>query len=242
MEVANEVKCWVWMEIQLNLAQTDCWTSIIWYDCLFLLKQSHLNKKKKAKSLACPMCRWVPLVARKWKFAMKIVKNLIKKWQYCNDYQSILSDVDKHQRVWEKNPDKNNTLNIDDNFDENKFLMNYGGENNNELPPINEKSHSNKFDEIERLEKLSLDHQSLSNKDNKNKSSSKTKVNLAKLAPDDDDFEMEERKEEISRQRPVFNNSEEEESDEIDYPVKSTKKGIDNCMILPHLHKHDLYK
>lgn len=242
MEVANEVKCWVWMDIQLNLAQTDWWTSIIWYDWLFMLKQAHLNKRKKAKTLACPMCRWAPLVARKWKFAMKIVKNLIKKCQYWNDYQSILSDVDKHQRVCEKNPDKSNTLNIDDNFDEKKFLMNYSGGNISDLPPINEKTHSNGLEATEEIDKLRLDHQSSSNKDNKNKSYRKNKINLAEIAPDDDEFEMEERKEGISRQRPAFNSSEEEGSDQEEQPKKPNKKASENWMILPHLHKHDLYK
>ena len=49
---------------------------------------------------------------------------------------------------------------------------------------------------------------------------------------------MEERKDEISRQRPVFNDSEEDES----HPQKPNKKTEENWMILPHLHKHDLYK
>lgn len=170
---------------------------------------------------------------------MKLVKNLIKKCQFCNDYQSILSDVDKHQRVCEKNPDKNNTLNIDDNFDENKFLMNYSGGNASELPPIKEKPNSNNLNAEEKLERLNLSHQSSSNQ---NKSSRKNKINLAELAPDDDSFEMEERKEEISRQRPVFNDSDEEDNDQAQQPIKPTKKAPENCMILPHLHKHDLYK
>jgi len=71
MEITDEVKCCVCFEIQLKLAQTDCCTSIICYDCLFLLKQQN-QKKKKKKKLKCPMCRESPLVARKWKFAMKI--------------------------------------------------------------------------------------------------------------------------------------------------------------------------
>jgi hypothetical protein len=49
------------------------------------------------------------------------------------DYQSILSDVDKHQRTCASNPNKEMTLNIDDNFDENKFLNNF---TDNNLPQI----------------------------------------------------------------------------------------------------------
>lgn len=54
---------------------------------------------------------------------MKLVKNCIKKCQFCGDYQSILSDVDKHQRVCPSNPNRGNALQFDDDFDEQKFLL-----------------------------------------------------------------------------------------------------------------------
>lgn len=178
------------------------------------------------------MCRSAPLVARKCKFAMKLVKNCIKQWQYCMDYQSILSDVDKHQRTCSSNPHKDMTLNIDDNFDENKFLNNFST-NNNE----NDKSQIIEADEelkgANSLIRLNNNH-SVAEKSLRDKKLENVDFNKLSL---DEEFEIEERKQNIN----VPSKSIKEESD---YPKKLKVKSndIDNLMILPHLHKHDLCK
>jgi hypothetical protein len=177
------------------------------------------------------MCRSKPLVARKWKFAMKLVKNCIKQCQFWGDYQSILSDVDKHQRMWASNPNRDNTLQFDDNFDEQNFLLHCAVAQNQSISldksksaaPVEERKHSSK--------KL------LSS----SRADSSNTVNVVNLSENMRDLD-----------------------DEDPYHPKSTQKGydewksisttpgwatktkdsasIDNWMILPHLHKHDLFK
>ena len=119
------------------------------------------------------------------------------------------------------NPDRNNTLHIDDNFDENKFLMNYNGNNESEVPKTADKLQTSNIDES--LDRIKLDKHSSMSHTNKNKSFNKHKVNLSHFANDDDEFEMEDRKEEISRQRPAFNDFEEED----DAPVKRKDKMVE---------------
>ena len=94
-----------------------------------MIDYSYWNNKLKRKGnkvdVKCPMWRTAPLVARKWKFAMKLVKNCIKTWQFWNEYQSIISDVDQHQRECDSNPNRHQTLTLNDEKDEHKFLSHF---------------------------------------------------------------------------------------------------------------------
>jgi hypothetical protein len=153
---------------------------------------------------------------------MKLVKNCIKQCKFCMDYQSILSDVDKHQRTCASNPNKEMTLNIDDNFDENKFLNNFSNNNLSQIVGNNEddiqsvRASYNKSAAVKGLKSKQLET-----------------IDLNKLALDRG--ELEEQKQTISRSKTSTKNN--------DAPPKIKAKDTDtDMMVLPHLHKHDLYK
>lgn len=149
------------------------------------------------------------------------------------DYQSILSDVDKHQRNCSSNPHKDMTLNIDDNFDENKFLNNFSTNNNeNDKSQIMEADEEYKDSSTAiRLSKTNSSHVTIA----KTKNSGKFDLDKLNL---DDEFEVNERKQNAHVSKKSLKDN------ETDYPKHSKVKNndIDNLMILPHLHKHDLYK
>jgi len=162
------------------------------------------------------MWRTSPLVARKWKFAMKIVKNWIKRCQYCDDYQSILSDVDKHQRTCASNPNKDQTLNIDEYFDEQKFLQKFGG---NETPVLDQANSMSVVEESK--EKRASIVKEQSSDSSKTVTKRINKLDLNKYTRDDE-FDAEERK-----QRPSdLRRSESSEEDDISkkLPVIDVKK------------------
>lgn len=185
------------------------------------------------------MCR-EKLVARKCKFAMKIVKNCIKNCMYCGDYQSIMSDVDKHQRSCASNPDRDNTLAMDDNFNEAHFFREYGNataapESSKELPSISLEARNPDTmlppirgapvpklpEETKKVEKL----------------------DLGKMVSGDDEFEMEERKSQGEEpQESAFDNSDDSGEHEVPLKPLPSQKEIEELMILPHLHKHDLHR
>lgn len=133
----------------------------------------------------------------------------------------------------DSNPDKNNTLHIDDNFDEAKFLLNYGDSDESKLAIERARSGMNSRQVEKRLQDLNLTNQ----KSNGQESKTKRRLNLDRMMQHDEEFEMEERKDEISRQRPVFNNYESDDDN-----CKKKVKENEDCMILPHFHKHDLFK
>lgn len=239
MEVADEVKCCVWFDIQLNLAQTDCCTSIICYDWLFMLKQQVHKKNKKRENIHCPMCRASPLVARKCKFAMKIVKNCIKKCQYWDNYQSILSDVDKHQRTCESNPDRHNTLSFDNNFDEDQFLKRFGDENKVDVAESQALADAEEFKQIPK----EVDKHKFS-KSTKDVTKKIGKLNLNQYDEDHIEDEPNRATSQDNDDDSEESSEDEDEEEERQEPVKPRKLPpiSDTVMILPHLHKHDLYK
>jgi hypothetical protein len=126
------------------------------------------------------------------------------------DYQSILSDVDKHQRTCASNPSKEMTLNIDDNFDENTFLNNFSDNNISQIEVNNE-------DDIQSV------------RENYKKTAAVKGLKSKQL-------------ETIDLNKLVLGSKSEEQKQTISKSQTSTKNSGTDMMVLPHLHKHDLFK
>ena len=138
------------------------------------------------------------------------------------DYQSILSDVDKHQRTCASNPNKEMTLNIDDNFDENTFLNNFSDNNLSQIVGNNE-------DDIQSVRASYKKTAAVKGL----KSKQLETIDLNKLVLDS---QFEEQKQTISRSQTSTKNNDAQ-------PKKPKAKNSDtDMMVLPHLHKHDLFK
>ena len=163
---------------------------------------------------------------------MKLVKNCIKKCQYCDDYQSILSDVDKHQRTCPSNPHKDDTLVIDDKFDENKFLKRFAGDKDLKDDDVRESQDLEESKDMTTTMSKVKSHQT-----SKNVSAKLSRLDLNKYE-DDDQFDTE-------PNNLQNNDNEESDSSSDPEPARVQKPKLptrDDLMILPHLHKHDLVK
>lgn len=148
---------------------------------------------------------------------MKLVKNIIKNCQFCENYQSILSDVDKHQRSCQSNPDRLNTLQIDHQFDEDQFLERFGNKDN------------------------ALEDSKDAKTSTKQVTSKVSKLDLNRY---DTESEEENDQHTQNRRQEKENSSDSFEEAPQEQPKVTKPKPITNedLMILPHLHKHDMVK
>lgn len=154
---------------------------------------------------------------------------------YCDEYQSILSDVDKHQRTCDSNQNKHETLDITENFDENKFLKRFA-EHDDPPIPVSNKS-------ITKVEEFKNVEDSVSK--SKPKVSTQTVVEKVKRLDlnkfdTENDFEQEEPSNQQNSEFSVGSSSSSEESEH--QPRKPKERVREGLMVLPHLHKHDLIK
>lgn len=172
---------------------------------------------------------------------MKLVKNCIKTCQFCNEYQSILSDVDKHQRDWEKNPNKHQALTLNDADDENKFLSNFGNDisGSNNLEGRDE----HKDDESEESE----------SEESEDLKAPKKELEAPAIQYTNGDSDEEEEEEEEEKEYHGEHNPAEVRTTKVEVLQKSSQNSLprgseavdlidDSLRILPHFHKHDLHK
>jgi len=129
--------------------------------------------------------------------------------------------VDKHQRICERNPNKNETLTLNDEHDENQFLSHFNtNEVNASVTSLKEEVKKVSSKDVSKPEVPGLKLES---------------VHHTNLSDEEEESEDEE--------------EDKQENEELDAPRiggnKNESKLLmdeDECMILPHLHKHDLFK